>query len=125
MSGQQSIWKAFREKVNKKHFLIILLVGVLLMVVALPTGKGNQADEAMGEYTELEQRLQRLLEDMEGVGTVNVMITMENRDEVGGIAILADGADNAVVVRNITEVVQALFPVDSHKIKVMKGNQTN
>ena len=32
---------------------------------------------------------------------------------------------NSVVVRNITEVVQALFDVDSHKIKVIKGKQIN
>ena len=33
-----------------------------------------------------------------------------------------DGGDNAIVIENITEAVQALFGVDTHKIKVMKHN---
>ena len=41
-----------------------------------------------------------------------------------GVVVVSEGADNAVVVRNITEIVKALFPVDSHKIKVIKRNQT-
>ncbi len=125
MSGQQSIWKVFRDKVNKKHFLVILLVGVLLMVIALPTDKGTKEYINAAEYTEAEHRLQALLEELEGVGNVHVMITEADRGEVEGIAVVAEGAENAVVVRNITEIVQALFPVDSHKIKVIKGNQTN
>ena len=35
---------------------------------------------------------------------------------------VAEGGDNAVTVQNITEVVQALFNVDTHKIRVMKHN---
>jgi stage III sporulation protein AG len=41
---------------------------------------------------------------------------------VEGVVVLAEGADDAVVVRNITAVVQALFDVDSHKIKVIERN---
>ena len=52
------------------------------------------------------------------------MITLKEDDSVEGIAVVAQGGDNAVIVCNITEVVQALFDVDSHKIKVIKGNQT-
>lgn len=92
------------------------------MVIAIPTGEGQIRNE---ENTELERRLEAILEGMEGVGNVNVMITLQKDDTVEGVAIVAEGGDNAVTVRNITEVVQALFYVDSHKIKVIKGNQTN
>lgn len=40
--------------------------------------------------------------------------------EVEGVIVIADGGDDAVVVRNITEAVQALFGVEAHKIKIMK-----
>ena len=39
----------------------------------------------------------------------------------GGL-VIADGGDNAIVIENITEAVQALFGVDTHKIKVMTHN---
>ena len=42
--------------------------------------------------------------------------------KIGGVLILAKGADNPVVVQNIQEAVQALFQVESHRIKVMKMN---
>ena len=109
-------------KLNKKHLMIILLVGVLLLVIAIPTDKGAIQRE---EGTETEMRLMNILEQMEGVGDVHVMVTYAKDDSVEGVAVVAEGGNNAVVVCNITEVVQALFDVDSHKIKVIKGNQTN
>lgn len=121
MREQQSIWKIFHGKWSKNHLLIFLLIGILLMVIAIPTGENQMKNE---ENTELERRLEAILGGMEGVGNVNVMITLQKDDEVEGVAIVAEGGDNAVIVRNITEVVQALFHVDSHKIKVIKGNQT-
>ena len=48
----------------------------------------------------------------------------ELNPKVEGIVVIAQGGENAVVVKNITEAIQALFDVDTHKIKVMKRNQT-
>ena len=47
-------------------------------------------------------------------------VTKELSPDIEGVLVIADGGDNAVVIENITEAVQALFPVDTHKIKVMK-----
>ena len=41
---------------------------------------------------------------------------------IEGVLVVAKGGDDAVVKQNITEVVQALFGVDTHKIRVMKHN---
>ncbi|MBQ8559688.1 MAG: hypothetical protein IJ439_06895 [Tyzzerella sp.] len=122
MNEQQNIWKSFQGKLNKNHLLIFLLVGILLLVIAIPTEESQIKSE---ENTDLEKRLESILEGMNGVGDVNVMITLKEDESVAGVAVVAEGGDNAVIVRNITEVVQALFDVDSHKIMVMKGNQTN
>lgn len=108
-------------KINKNHLVLFLLVGILLIVIAIPTDSG-EIQTAAG--TSLENRLEKVLGQMSGVGEVSVMITYREDENVEGVAIVAEGGDNAVVVRNITEVVQALFNVDSHKIKVIKGNQT-
>ena len=109
-------------KLNKNHLLIGLLVGILLVVIAIPTGEGQMQNEY---GTELEQRLVNILEGMQGVGNVTVMITFQEDETVEGVAIVAEGGGNAVVVQNITEVVKALFDVETHKIKVIKGNLSN
>ena len=121
MSEEQPIWKSLQGKLNKTHLLIFLLVGILLLVISIQTEEKQIKSE---ENTELEKRLEAILERMNGVGEVQVMITLKEDDSVEGIAVVAQGGDNAVIVCNITEVVQALFDVDSHKIKVIKGNQT-
>ena len=40
--------------------------------------------------------------------------------EVSGVLVVAEGGDDPVTVREITEAVQALFGIEAHKIKVMK-----
>lgn len=47
-------------------------------------------------------------------------ITKEMCPAVEGVVVIAQGGDDPVTVQNITEAVQALFNVDTHKIKVMK-----
>ena len=49
-------------------------------------------------------------------------VTKEISPVVEGVIVIAQGGDQPVVVQNITEAVQALFDIDTHKIKVMKGN---
>lgn len=120
---------------KKNQWVILLLIGILLVVIALPTDRKNSTNQSLEPLsgsskakvdvysTETEERLTNLLGQMEGVGSVQVMITYQGNDKVQGIVILAEGGGNAVVVRNITGVVQALFDVDSHKIKVIEKNQ--
>ena len=122
----------FLKSLPKKNaWMILLLVGVLLVVIAIPTKTEPRNsslsiyDEMGQEATDMEKRLQNLLRKMQGVGEVHTMITYQKDDSVEGIVIIAEGGGNAVVVRNITEVVQALFAVDSHKIKVIEKNQNN
>ncbi len=107
---------------KKKQWWIVLLFGILLIVVVTPT-KTTVKEVAEETYsTELEERLEHLLGNMQNVGRVQVMITSKNNGEIEGIVVLAEGAKNATVVRNIMEVVQALFYVDAHKIKVIESN---
>lgn len=175
---------------KKDQICILLLVGILLMVISIPTQKRKSTDignERTIETTEtqneekvyakeLEQQLEGILSQMEGVGNVSVMITLqssaeqivekdirEERDEleetdsqggnrdtrnivreeetiyeeedsqspyikkalmprVEGVLVVADGGSHPVVVKNITEVIQALFGIESHKIKIVKRN---
>lgn len=49
-------------------------------------------------------------------------VVKEISPKVQGVLVVAEGGDNAVVVEEISEAVQALFGIDPHKIKVMKHN---
>ena len=118
MKKQQNIWKELSQKLNKKQLLFILLIGILLMVIALPTDVPEKEHE---NNTDMETRLEKVLREVKGAGEVKVMITYREDDSIEGMVIVSDGGDNAVVVQNMTEIVQALFDVKTHKIKVIRG----
>ena len=120
----------FLKSLPKKNtWMILLLIGILLVVIAIPTKTEPRVnslsiyDDVSPNETDMEKRLQSLLQQMQGVGEVHTMITYRDDKQVEGIVIIADGGGDAVVVRNITEVVRALFDVDSHKIKVIEKKQ--
>jgi stage III sporulation protein AG len=47
-------------------------------------------------------------------------ISKELSPKVEGVIVIAEGGDDALVKQNITEAVQALFGIDTHKIRIMK-----
>lgn len=184
------------KKINRTYLIIAGLAGVLLLVITIPTenpGKSQkavkQAGKTVGEETSateesayqesLEQQLRKVLSTMEGVGRVEVMITLRDGGEsvvekdvtatdertaeedaqgtkrqnsvinsqeetiyiqsdgsgstpfvarevnpqVEGVLVVAQGANNMTVVKNISDAVMALFPVEPHKIKVVKMSE--
>lgn len=50
-------------------------------------------------------------------------VSKELTPRVEGVVVLAAGGDNAVVKKNITEAAQALFGIDTHKIRIIKMSE--
>ena len=109
--------------------VICLLIGVFLLVICIPTSSKKGSDrEGIKEETQvtteidpLEERLKGMLEQIQGVGKVEVMITVTgDGTQVEGVAVVAQGADTPQVRQEIMETAQALFPIAAHKIKVCK-----
>lgn len=185
-----------KGKLTRDNMIILALSGILLMVIALPAGKKEEAasvksglldsddgmmdsDETQSAFLEeeaLEKRLEDFLSCMEGVGSVKVMLTFSAGPEevvekdgplsrsqtsendsaggsrsvtlteqqqdtvftadaagnqvpyvkktlaasVEGVTVLASGGDSPVIQKNITDVIEALFGIEAHKIKVAK-----
>ena len=198
MEAQTSKWKSYwmskLKKPKKEQLVVLLLFGVLLVVIALPTTTGTMGadkkdadisgtqgaagtDTAALTYEEqLEKRLSAILSQVAGAGRVEVMVTLESRGErivekdtpesrksveetdssggrrttdeqdwgeetvyyedgsggkspyvvkelepnIEGVLVLAEGGDSAVVKQELLEAVQALFPIEVHKVKIMK-----
>lgn len=47
-------------------------------------------------------------------------VIKETGAEIAGVSVVAQGGDNEVIQKNISEVIQALFGIEEHKIKVVK-----
>lgn len=188
-----------KDKVLKKENMIVfVLLGILLLVITIPidgdsakektkekkedtnkedlTVYDTQIDENLEYCLQLEQRIEELLSNMDGVGEVQAMVTLvtskelivekdepvtrntitesdgaggtrstnessfdyetiyetdgegnkipyvikQIEPEIQGITVVAQGGGNAIVQKNISEVLEALFHLDAHKIKVVK-----
>ena len=83
------MWKKFKlegKLPDKSKLLIMLLAGLLILVIAIPTSEQNinntmEKERSIDIYDsyelELETRLEQALEAVEGVGKVKVMITLK------------------------------------------------
>lgn len=118
-------WKSF----GVSKWMLCLLAGIFLLVLCIPTEKnrkdiGSLSTEEEIEKTDiddLEQRLQEMLEKVQGVGRVEVMITTTGEyNQIEGVVVVAEGGNTPQVRQDITETAQALFPIAAHKIKVCK-----
>lgn len=182
--------KKFLEKMVKKmrgmdksQWIAVILTGVLLLVIAIPVETGEKrdtqslpAETAAGGGTDdedsyrrqMEEQLEDILSQVDGVGKVKVMITLKDGGEqvlakdstissrtseqadgsvssessneavtvfngekdpvttqmrtpdVEGVLVVAQGAGSGGVENRIYQSVMALFPVDAHKISVVK-----
>ena len=82
----------FLRKIKREQFLVLGLLGLLLLVLALPVKEKEEeaAQETAGEIAEpkisdereqLQSQLEEALSQVEGVGEVRVLITMDTMGE--------------------------------------------
>lgn len=87
MNMDLSRWKKHFK--GKNRLLILVLVGLILLVISIPTEKKETDAENTEEVYEddadyarqMENRLERILDETEGVGNVSVMITLKSSGE--------------------------------------------
>ena len=95
-SSDKKDWKVWlkQQKGKKDQWLIVILVGILLLVIAMPTSTAKkdsgsketvttaQQSEDTDSYARLlERRLEEALTQVQGVGKVSVMITLSSSAE--------------------------------------------
>ncbi|MBR3811788.1 MAG: hypothetical protein IKJ16_05610 [Agathobacter sp.] len=119
-----------KEKGNK--YVVFVLIGLLILVLCIPTGTKEEASyEKEESTTSLQNQLEQVLSSMEGVGKVKVMITTQedtnssfgiedSTGEVSGVLVVAEGAGSPSVKERIKEAIKALFSIDVHKISIVK-----
>lgn len=91
MKMQDFMQKIKEKKLKRSDWLILVLAGILIMIIALPTDtkEKKQAEEAKENISkenntmeaskdEIERKLEDILEKIDGAGDVKVMITYQD-----------------------------------------------
>ena len=117
---------------KKDKIILCFLAGILLLVIAIPmNGKESTVNAAAdtGISTNaslLEGQLEQVLSQIEGIGEVETMITLEplvddqESPQIRGVLVVSTTGDDPIQILKIQETVMTLFQIDAHRIKVMK-----
>ncbi len=105
----------------KNKYLLLVLAAGLVLLLWPGTGAGDGAEDDSGVSTQSEQRLERALSGMDGVGEVRVLLAEEGRSgEFTGAVIICQGATSAQVRLRIVQAVSAFTGLGSDRIIVQK-----
>lgn len=170
--------KEMIQKAGPARIFLVIVSGILLIVLSCggfsggskeasretstPLASEQEVSDLQNYKEKMQGQVKDILEQVEGVGKVDVMITLhasrekvtlkdnvvnqekreeesvliedENRStspyvvqevepQVEGILVVCGGGNQPAVQREIIAAISALFPVESHKIKVMKSKE--
>ena len=106
---------------------IRLIAAIFIIAVALIIYSNVAADRAASDHTagapetsmdSDESRLAGILEGLEGVGRVETMITRGEDDEVVGIIVIAEGAEDIATRLRLLSAVTTAMGVDKQIVNV-------
>lgn len=112
---------ADKMKKSKTRFKDILLLGVLGIVLCvsiwLVFTDGETLFSSAKPYSETENKLVILLEEMDGVGKAEVMVC-ETEEGVLGAVIVCEGANDLYVNMHVREAVATALGTDQSNVKI-------
>lgn len=131
------IKKMFSSKDKKIENLIFLLAILIITLICInyimeddekTDEKKKYAGAVLASSTDidsnsLEERIESILQKINGVGKVSVLLTY-NEEELEGIVIVAEGASNLQTKVNIISAVEAVTGLGKHKIKVYEMKES-
>lgn len=149
MNGLLSL-KELRELFrSEKSIKVILIAGAaLIVVIALSSLTGGSAEsdteiglfnyEKQAEYeAALEERLGNILSQIDGIGNINIMITLDSSEQnqfqksgdepvytktpaIRGVIVVCDGGDNIIIREKVISAVSGAFGISTTRISVIK-----
>lgn len=107
---------------SKAKIKELLFVGGLALLIVFATWKIFYNSEDSGQtttvvLTENEQKISRILEQINGVGDAEVMIC-ETENGVESVVVVCEGAKNIQVVMDIKEAVSAALGTKQNAVKI-------
>ena len=98
----------------------VLIVGVLALTLVIAAWRiFYNGDETLpvGSGSETEQKVSRLLQEIDGVGKAEVMIC-ETEDGVQSVVVVCEGANDISIVMDVREAVAAALGTEEKAVKV-------
>ena len=117
-----SLLKKLRGIKNIGLIAAIFIIAIAMLIYSsVATGNASRAadsDVSSSEMDAEEARLASVLRGLEGVGRVETMITRDADDEIVGIIVIAEGAEDIAVRLRLLSAVTTAMGVDDKIVNV-------
>ena len=112
------------EKTGKETFIklisILLIASVAILAVSVLMSPRDGRRQIIDGDGGSEEQLCSILSSIEGAGQVEAMLEYDQRGQVSGVLVLAEGAGNAVVANNLTKGVATLYSIPVSSVIVFE-----
>lgn len=103
-----------------KLVFILIAAAVLLLSFDVFTQNKDGRRQVVDQDGGTETELCTILSDIDGAGTVNVMLQYDSDDQITGAIVTAEGAGDPVVKNNLANAVMALFHIQAGSVEVLE-----
>lgn len=118
MNSEREKRKKFRLDNRIKDICILAVLALVLVFASWKIfGSEKEVEETASALSQTEEKISRLLEEMEGVGEASVMIC-ETEEGVQSAVVVCEGANNLQVIMDIREAVASALGTKEKAVKV-------
>lgn len=118
MNSEREKRKKFRLDNRIKDICILAVLALVLVFASWKIfGSEKEVEETASALSQTEEKISRLLEEMEGVGEASVMIC-ETEEGVQSAVVVCEGAKNLQVIMDIREAVASALGTKEKAVKV-------
>ena len=115
------------KKVKNLEIIVAVVLALIAAVsyVAVTVGSSKKIDRQSSvtvSMDERESKLANLISEISGVGRTRVLITSDGKDEVRGVVVVAEGADNMTNRVKMIRCVETATGVTVDKIQIFEMN---
>lgn len=103
-----------------KGIALIIIVSVALLSFDVFTQDTDKRKQIIDETVSTETALCNILTDIKGVGKVDVMLQYNSDEEISGVIVTAEGAEDPVIRNNLVNAVRAVFNIPVSSVMVFE-----
>lgn len=97
---------------TNKKYIVIFIIGVMIFVLS-----GSLTTNTIIDNNK-EEKFVSVMKKVNGVGELEILTCKDDVGKITGIVVVAEGADNTEIKKQITDGVVAAFNVPAHMVKV-------
>lgn len=109
-----------------KIIAVLIILSVALLSFDVFTQNTDERKQIIDETVSTETALCNILTDIRGVGAVDVMLQYDEDEQITGVIVTAEGAEDPVIKNDLVNAVRAVFNIPVSSVMVFeKGEEQN